>query len=185
MQTVLSDLTRQTGLQFQQSGNTILVKKTDSAQAASRTVRNITISGIVYDSSKEPAVGATVRVKDSSIGTSTGIDGRYTLANVPEDAEILISMIGCMPRQYKATDKGLQRIELSENSAVLDEVVVVGYGTQSSKLITTSISKVKLDEIDQANDYNPIKMLQGRVAGVNIANASGTPGETPNIRCAA
>ena len=59
---------------------------------------------------------------------------------------------------------------------------MVGYGTQSSKLVTTSISKVKLDDIDQANDYNPIKMLQGRVPGVNISNSSGTPGATPNIQ---
>ncbi len=71
---------------------------------------------------------------------------------------------------------------LSKNTEILDEVVVVGYGTQSSKLVTTSISKVKLDDIDQANDYNPIKMLQGRVPGVNISNSSGTPGATPNIQ---
>ena len=64
---------------------------------------------------------------------------------------------------------------------MIDEVVVVGYGVQSQKLVTTSISKVKMENIDQGNDYNPIKMLQGRVAGVNISSASGTPGEAPNV----
>ena len=74
------------------------------------------------------------------------------------------------------------RIYLQESSVALNEVVVVGYGAQSEKLVTTSISSLKIDNVDQGNDYNVAKMMQGRTPGVNVASASGTPGEQPSVR---
>lgn len=152
-------------------------------EAAGKAKPGRTVSGIVYDDNGDPAIGASVMVKGSKNGCSTDIDGRYTLTDVPEGATIIISMIGCTPREIAATDtKALSSVALKGNSEMLDEVVVVGYGTQSSKLVTTSISKIKTDEIDRGGEYNPIKMLQGRVSGVNISNTSGQPGSTPSIQ---
>lgn len=176
---VLDKALKDTGLTYKiVSDKQILVSRRGTGN-----VQRITVSGTVYESEGEPAIGASVMVKGDKTGTSTNLDGQFTLAGVPSDATIIISYIGTEPQEIAASDKArLAKVVLSKNSEVLDEVVVVGYGTQSSKLVTTSISKVKLDDIDQANDNNPIKMLQGRVPGVNISNASGTPGANPNIQ---
>ena len=77
-----------------------------------------------------------------------------------------VSYIGYKTVDLSATGQTFVKVVLQEDSKMIDEVVVVGYGVQSQKLVTTSISKVKMENIDQGNDYNPIKMLQGRVAGV-------------------
>lgn len=145
------------------------------------TQKTTTISGTIIDEKGESVIGASVAVKGTSLGTITDVNGNYTLANVPENSEISISFIGYKTMTFSAKAKGLSRVVLKEDSELLDEVVVVGYGVQSQKLVTTSISKVKMDNIDQGNDFNPIKMLQGRVSGVNISSASGTPGEAPNV----
>ena len=82
----------------------------------------------------------------------------------------------------KAGNKNNLKIYLKESSIALNEIVVVGYGSQSEKLVTTSISSLKVDDLDQGSDYNVAKMLQGRTPGVNVASASGTPGEQPSVR---
>lgn len=88
-----------------------------------------------------------------------------------------------MPQEIKATDSArLENVKLAGNTAMLNEVVVVGYGTQSEKLLTTSISSLKVDDIDQGNEYNVAKMLQGRTPGVSVASGNGTPGKQPNVR---
>lgn len=153
----------------------VLLRKTPGKQ----NYRNVT--GIVVDAVGEPIIGASIAIKGESTGTITDINGRFTLTSVPENSLLTISYIGYKTVELAATDKGLAKVILQEDSKMIDEVVVVGYGVQSQKLVTTSISKVKMENIDQGNDYNPIKMLQGRVAGVNISSASGTPGEAPNV----
>ena len=75
-----------------------------------------------------------------------------------------VSYIGYKTVDLSAAGQTFVKVVLQEDSKMIDEVVVVGYGVQSQKLVTTSISKVKMENIDQGNDYNPIKMLQGRVA---------------------
>lgn len=176
---VLEQALKNTGLTYKiMSDKQILITKKPVAGD-----NRVTVTGTVYESEGDPAIGASVMVKGAKTGTSTDIDGHFTLTGVPSDAVIIISYIGTVPQEISASDKAkFANVVLSKNTEILDEVVVVGYGTQSSKLVTTSISKVKLDDIDQANDYNPIKMLQGRVPGVNISNSSGTPGATPNIQ---
>lgn len=143
----------------------------------------VDVKGRVTDTSGEPLTGATILIKGSSSGVAADIDGYFSLLNVPASSIIHISMVGYMPREYKASDrKALSDVVLEENSEILDAVVVVGYGKQSSKLLTTSISSLKIDDVDQGNDYNPIKMLQGRAAGVSVSTPSGKPGDQPNIR---
>ena len=143
--------------------------------------QDITEKGEVKDSKfGDPIIGASVLVKGTTNGTISDMDGNFTLA-APKDGTLTISYIGYKTVNLATTDQTLVKVVLEEDSKMIDEVVVVGYGVQSQKLVTTSISKVKMENIDQGNDYNPIKMLQGRVAGVNISSASGTPGETPNI----
>ena len=153
----------------------VLIRKTQSKQLTKK------VTGTVVDANGEPIIGASIVIKGESHGTITDFDGKFALPDVPEKAVLTISYIGYKTVNLATTDQTLVKVVLEEDSKMIDEVVVVGYGVQSQKLVTTSISKVKMENIDQGNDYNPIKMLQGRVAGVNISSASGTPGETPNI----
>lgn len=178
---VLDRAFKGTGLSFKIVSDTqILVRKDGSASAVAAPV---TVTGTVYESGGEPAIGASVMVKGSHTGTSTDVNGRYTLTNVPANATIVISYIGSAPQEIKASDKAkLAKVILANNSEMLDEVVVVGYGSQSQKMLTTSISSLKIDDIDQGNDYNVAKMLQGRTPGVSVASGNGTPGKQPNVR---
>ncbi len=140
------------------------------------------VAGEVYDEKGNSLVGAYVSVKNTKNITTTDIDGKFSLNNVPDNSTLSVSYIGYITRDIKATKSNLDRIILKVDSKLLDEVVVVGYGKQSEKLVTTSISSVKLDNIDQGNDYNVAKLLQGRTPGINISTPSGIPGQQPNVR---
>lgn len=91
--------------------------------------------------------GASIAVKGTSLGTITNVDGEYTLAGVPEKAEVVISFIGYKTRTFSAGDKALANIILKEDSELLEEVVVVGYGVQKKSDVSTSISSVKAEDI--------------------------------------
>ncbi|MBQ8674455.1 MAG: TonB-dependent receptor [Bacteroides sp.] len=164
-------------LKYELKDNYIIVSASAAAQQDGRKV-----SGQVVDAQGEPIIGANVVVKGTSNGVITDIDGRYTLNGVPADAVILFSYIGYQSTELKASDKNIAKVVLQEDSKLLEEVVVVGYGKQSEKLVTTSISSLKVDEVDQGNDYNVAKMLQGRTPGVNVSTPSGIPGQQPNVR---
>ena len=172
-----------TGLTYDvMDGNAIVILKAAESKKNPRIIYK-TVKGTVYDETGEPAVGVSVIVKGSKTGTMTDIDGNYTLTSVPSNARIGFSMVGCAPLEIPASnDKALASVHMSTDSRMLDEVVVVGYGKQSEKLLTTSISSLKVDDIDQGNDYNITKMLQGRTAGVSVATASGKLGAQPNVR---
>lgn len=180
LQEVLDQITAQTKLFFNRNNNTISVSTRQVRQEKEKSITK-TISGSITDDQNEPIIGASIVVKGTSNGTITDVNGHYSLQNVLQNSTISISYIGYRLVELKANDEILAHVVLKEDNKMLDEVVVVGYGVQSQKLVTTSISKVKMDNIDQGNDFNPIKMLQGRVSGVNISSASGTPGEAPNV----
>ncbi|MDR3329194.1 MAG: SusC/RagA family TonB-linked outer membrane protein, partial [Prevotellaceae bacterium] len=139
------------------------------------------LKGVVRDSEGTPIVGATVQVKGTTKGVMTGTDGSFALADVDANAKLVVSFMGYAKQEVPVNGRVYVAVALSEDAKAIDEVVVVGYGTQSSKLLTTSISKVKMDNIDQGNDSNPVKMLQGRVTGVSISASSGMPGSVPNV----
>ncbi len=177
---LLAELTRQSKLEFIVTGNTITVATHKEAQDTFQKVRQ-KYTGIVSDDKGESIIGASVTLKDNqSIGTITDMDGNFTI-EASIGAILQVSYIGFTTQEVKLGDKTLINITLKEDAKVLDEVVVVGYGVQSQKLVTTSISKLKMDGVDKGNDSDPIKMLQGRIAGVNISSSSGSPGTTPNI----
>jgi TonB-linked SusC/RagA family outer membrane protein len=137
-------------------------------------------SGTVTDEKGEAVIGASIGIKGSKTGTVTDADGRFFIQAVA-GATLSVSYIGFTAKEVKLGNDTELRIVISEDTKLLDEIVVIGYGVQSQKLITTSISRLKMDGVDQGNDFNPVKMLQGRVTGVNVSNASGTPGAEPNV----
>lgn len=173
---VLSQVFNPLNVAYSVNNNTIVLVKKDEQQAAGEKK---VIKGIVYDETGFPVIGANV--SQGTNGVITDINGSFSITADP--AQVLnISYIGYKPQEIKANTKNDLKIYLQESSVALSEVVVVGYGAQSEKLVTTSISSLKISDIDQGNDYNVAKMMQGRTPGVNVASSSGTPGEQPSVR---
>jgi len=148
-----------------------------AAQAQDRV-----LTGTVTDSEGEPLIGANVIVEGMiAVGTSTDIDGRYSL-EVPSDAEALeVSYTGYITRTVPIGASNVIDVELDLNVSQLDEVVVVGYGTQGRGQVTSAIDKVSSEEINTMPVANATQAIQGRASGVQVTNQS-TPGEDPVIR---
>lgn len=143
-----------------------------------------TVSGIVIDASNnEPLIGVTVVVKDadSQIGTITDVNGKFSLT-VPSGANsLLISAIGFVSQETAIGNRTTIDVLLEQDVTQLDEIVVVAYGEQKKSDITGAIASVKSEEFNTGVVTNPGQLLQGKVAGVNITNASGEPGASQNI----
>lgn len=135
-----------------------------------------TVSGIVKsESGGEPLVGATVKVKETNTGGITDIDGRYTIqANLGQT--LIVSYIGYRTKEVKVERTTRIDILLQEDNEMLDEVVVVGYGTMKRSDLTGSVVSVTGDELKKSVVTSLDQALQGRAAGVQVTQNSGTPG---------
>jgi len=139
------------------------------------------ISGTVVDNTGEPVIGATVMVEKSTLGTSTDIDGQFTLSVKSLPATLNISSIGYSSKTIKVTSTSPVDVVLEDNSAVLDEVVVIGYGTVRKADLAGSVSVLD-SKAFQAQPITTVgDAIQGRVSGVNVIT-SGIPGGSPKIR---
>lgn len=139
------------------------------------------VSGRVIDESGQPLIGVNVLVKDSDLGTSTDVEGYFTLSNVAADAVLIFSYIGYETLEVPVEGQTQLTVTLSSDVALLDEVVVVGYGTQRRRDVTGSISSLKSESFNKGVVTNPGQLLQGKVAGVNVTNISGEPGSQQNV----
>lgn len=139
------------------------------------TLQRKMITGTVFDTKGEPVIGANVVIKGSSKGTVTDIDGKFML-EVPENAVLQVSYIGYEAQELKVGSQNILNIKLKEDTQNLDEVVVVGYGTQKKVNLTGAVSNVKSDLLENRTTSNPVNMLTGNVAGVTIVQNAGQPG---------
>lgn len=144
--------------------------------------QNNTIKGRVTDSKNNPIVGVTVFVEGTTNGAVTDIDGVYTLSNVPMGAKLKFSYIGMKTISISVNSRKVLNIKMEEDSEMLDEVVVVGYGTQRKSDLTGSVSQLKADAYENQPVLSTSSALQGRVSGVSISNTSGAPGGQIKIR---
>lgn len=134
-----------------------------------------TIKGtVVSKTDGEPLIGASVLVKGSKTGAATDLDGNFTIA-AEIGQTLVVSYVGFDTKEVKVTSTELN-IELSENMSVLDEVVVVGYGTMKRSDITGSTVSMSGDEIKKTGATSLDQALQGKAAGVQVTTNSGTPG---------
>lgn len=138
------------------------------------------ITGTVKDEHGEAVIGASVKVKNSTVGTITDMDGNFSL-QVPGNAEVEISFVGCMSQQVKVGNKKNLQITLKEDAQNLEEVVVIGYGTQKKKDLTSAIATISTKELSNQTVSNAVAAIQGRLSGVQVTN-SGSPGSSPSIR---
>ncbi|RNC64458.1 TonB-dependent receptor [Proteiniphilum sp. X52] len=144
--------------------------------------QNITVKGKVTDGSGEPLIGVTVQVRGTSIGTVTDMDGNFTLPNVPGNATLEISYVGMVPQRIAVDGRRTIAITMTEDVEALEEVVVVGYGTQKAKELTGSVVSVKGEQVREAPVANVLNTLAGTMAGVTVNTRSGEPGlDNPSI----
>ena len=143
--------------------------------------QNINVKGVVKDVTGETLPGVNVIVKNLSIGDVTDFDGNYKISSVPKGSILVFSYLGYTTKEVKV-DKEIINVVLEESSEKLDEIVVIGYGTQRKKEITGAVSVVSSETIEELKPTRIEQALQGQVAGVNITSSSGSPGAAPNIR---
>lgn len=161
--------------------NKMLVISKKKSDAGSHQGGQRTITGTVLDDRGDPIIGATIAVQGTSQGTITNIDGEYTLPDVAENATVTISYIGYQTLTFAATDRALAKVVLKEDTEVLDEVVVVGYGTVKKRDLTGSVTSLNSEVISSVPATTAIEALQGRASGVVISTSNWSPGETPSI----
>ena len=142
--------------------------------------QQIAVKGIVKDTAGEPVIGANVLVKGTTNGTITDFDGNFQLMANQGDI-IVISFIGYTAQELPATAE-LMNIVLKDDSELLSEVVVIGYGVAKKNDLTGSVTAMKPDEMNKGLVTNAQDMMQGKIAGVNVTSASGTPGAGAQIR---
>ena len=138
--------------------------------------QNINVSGNVQDTSGFPIPGVNVVVKNTTKGAVTDFDGNFTITNIATGSTLTFSYIGYVTKQLVITNNAKLTVQLTEDLAKLDEVVVIGYGTQTKKEITGAVSVVSSENIEALKPTRIEQALQGQVAGVNITSQSGTPG---------
>lgn len=143
-------------------------------------IQQAEVTGKVTNATGEPLAGVTIGIKGSNGGTTTGADGAFSLT-VPDNAVLVFSYVGFETQEVPVNSRTEINIQLKESSSAMNEVVVVGYGTQRKIDVTGSVTNIKGEEISKQASINPISALQGKVAGVQITN-SGAPGSSPQIR---
>lgn len=157
-------------------------KKVEPSKSSPKAVRGI--SGKITDKSGEPLIGVTVMAKGTTTGAVTDIDGNFTLPNVSKGQQIQLSYVGYQPTTFKVGDTNNYDIRMQENSELLDEVVVVGYGSQKKVNLTGAVSSVSAEDLKDRPIDNLGRQLQGMVPNLNITLQSGQPGAgaTLNVR---
>lgn len=130
------------------------------------------VSGLVKDSQGAPIIGATVIVKDTTRGTSTDVDGKFTLSGVGQEATLVVSMLGYVSQELPVGTRTHFEVTLAEDAVAVDDVVVIGYGTLDKKELSSSIVHIDKSDFQQGAMSNPMEMLTGKVAGLNVVNTS-------------
>lgn len=186
IETILNKIFGGTDINFRVLNNRIFLKeepgKLKNLSVVNQQQSQKTVKGTVVDAANIPVIGANVFVKGTTHGTITDMDGNFTLTNVPENSTLIISYIGFLEKDVEVGNKTSFDIVLLEDSKKLEEVVIVGYGTQKKVNLTGSITAVNASELSGISTSNLSNTLAGRAPGVNITGNSGLMGSSSNIR---
>ncbi|WP_300699259.1 TonB-dependent receptor [Bacteroides sp.] len=143
--------------------------------------QNIQLTGTVTDATGESIIGASVLEKGTTNGVITDIDGNFTLSVSPK-ATMMISYVGYVAQEIPLNGQKNLKVILKEDNEMLDEVVVIGYGTMKKSDMTGAISSVDVEELSKRTTTNPAEALQGKIAGVNIMKAGGNAGAGVQVK---
>jgi len=181
---VLNQLFKDSNIRYQIVNKTIVLTASVSSKTESKGVKqqNITVSGTITDEKGEPIIGANILVKGTTNGVISDIDGKYTVT-IPDNETVLVySYIGYITREVLVGNKREINVTLTENSQLIDEVVVIGYGTASKKKLTTSVGSMKTENIQELPITNIGDAFAGQMSGITAENGTGSPGASPVIR---
>jgi TonB-linked SusC/RagA family outer membrane protein len=173
---VLSRLLNNTGLSYQLMSNNLVVLKTGVA-----VMQDIRVSGRVTSTTGEPVAGASVVVKNTTIGTTTDGAGNYSLT-VPDSAVLVISSLGFETKEENVNGRATINVSLkTADASSLQQVIVVGYGTSTKRDLTAPVAVVNPEDLNKRTTSSPMQALQGSVTGVQVI-ATGEPGGSPTVR---
>lgn len=173
----LNKLFAGTNINYDIEGSYVVLSKGKIDLFESITQQNMKrISGTVIDTFDDPVIGANVTIKGTTIGTITDSNGAFDLT-VPEGSTLSVTYIGYIPQEMAIKNQTTFRIVLREDTQALDEIVVVGFGTQKKVNLTGAVSSVKGEELTARPVANTASMLQGQVPGLYVTQSTGQPGE--------
>lgn len=168
-------------LSYKINDKTILIEKAKAA--ASAPPAEHWIQGIVVDAgSGRPLIGASVKVKGRSKGTTTDASGRFQLRDIDENVTLVISFVGYQPTEYPVKSNQEVMISLVAKPSPLTDMVIIGYGTTSRERSTGSITTVTAETIHDQPISNPLSALEGQVPGLNVITTSGRPGANMSVQ---
>ena len=172
-----------TDISYEFTNKYILLSKKNHSDAVNDNQQlNRKIKGTVKDNNGEPVIGANVSVKGTTNGTITDVDGNFSLENISDNDIIVISYIGYTSQEIKAGKQTSLKIILKEDTQAIDEVVVVGFGTQKKVNLTGSIGTVKTDEVLKSRPVTNVQeLLAGSVPGMVVSKGSGAAGSGASI----
>ncbi len=159
-------------------GMTALAAESTSPTVAEVTQQGVVVKGVVTDAKGEPIIGATVAEKGTQNATVTDIDGNYSLNVSNRNATLVVSYIGYISQEVTAGNN----VTLEEDNALLNEVVVIGYGTQRKGDITSAVASVKAEDFNAGKIGDAAELVKGKIAGLTVVNASGDPKAGSSIR---
>ncbi|WP_201301078.1 TonB-dependent receptor [Sunxiuqinia indica] len=183
---VLSELLNGTNINYTIDDRQISLYKDDKLgnNLNNRNVieQQVSVSGIVTDASGVPLPGVTVVIKGTMKGTITDGDGNYSLTDVPGDGVLVFSFVGMRPMEISVGGRSTINASLAEETIGIDEVVAIGYGTQSKRNVTGAIQSVDSEDFENIPTAQLTQKLQGKLAGVQINQTTGIPGQGMSIR---
>ena len=157
------------------SGKAIEVEKVHSVLSINQDGR--TVSGNVVDETGLPVIGVNVKVKGTTIGAITDLDGNFTLKGVPQNAVLVVSYVGYKEQEIKVGTQSQLSIKLQEDTELIDEVVVVGYAAQKKVNLTGSVSSVNMADIAEKRPITNLSSgLVGMASGISVTSSSNVPG---------
>ncbi|MEZ5107159.1 MAG: SusC/RagA family TonB-linked outer membrane protein [Draconibacterium sp.] len=177
---ILDEIAKEVNIKYEVMGRQIILSPEDSGMSLKSIQAQRSISGVVSDSNGHPLPGVTIIVKGTTKGTVTSADGSYSLEEVSEDAILVFSFIGMKTQEVAVSERKVIDLVMTEDAIGLDEVVAVGYGTQSKRWVTGSISKVDMEKSETFANTNVVQSLRGSVAGVQVTD-NGRPGQEGTI----
>lgn len=178
---VLQKLFRNTRITYRiEDGKQVVLSKKKDNQPSSKS-KEKEVRGIITDKTGEPLIGVSVTVKGTGKGTVTDMNGKWSLS-VSEGSVLNFSYIGYSAETVKVGKSNSYNISLSEDNQILDEVVVIGYGSMKRKDITTAVSVVSTADIDERPIIDAAQALQGKAAGIQVVQPSGAPGGGMSVR---
>ena len=178
---MLNQLLKGTNCTYELEGNYIVIKSQHKGKAQSHG-KKIKVKGVVKDETGEPVIGATVMEKGSANnGVITYIDGNYTI-EIASDGLLAVSYIGCKDQEIKVNGREVINVNLADDNKVLDEVVVVGYGVQKKRDVSTAVSSVKAEALANNPSTDFRQALAGKMPGVQVTVPSGDPEGSVSIR---